>query len=39
MKQSASAKVMHSSELARLVGVSTDTLRYYERNRMLHPAQ
>jgi DNA-binding transcriptional MerR regulator len=26
---------MHSSELARLAGVSTDTLRHYERNRLL----
>jgi DNA-binding transcriptional MerR regulator len=26
---------MHSSELARLAGVSTDTLRYYERARLL----
>lgn len=26
---------MHSSELARLAGVSTDTLRYYERLRLL----
>jgi MerR family transcriptional regulator, Zn(II)-responsive regulator of zntA len=37
MKQSASAKVMQSSELARLAGVSTDALRYYERNRLLSP--
>jgi DNA-binding transcriptional MerR regulator len=39
MKQSASAKVMQSSELAHLAGVSTDTLRYYERNRLLAPPQ
>jgi DNA-binding transcriptional MerR regulator len=39
VKQSASAKVMQSSELAHLAGVSTDTLRYYERNRLLPPAQ
>lgn len=39
MKQSAPAKVMQSSELAHLAGVSTDTLRYYERNRLLPPAQ
>jgi DNA-binding transcriptional MerR regulator len=37
MKQAASAKVMQSSELARLTGLSTDTLRYYERNRLLAP--
>jgi DNA-binding transcriptional MerR regulator len=30
---------MHSSELARLSGVSPDTLRYYERNRLLPAAQ
>jgi hypothetical protein len=29
---------MHSSELARLAGVSTDTLRYYERLRLLPTA-
>ncbi len=29
---------MHSSELARLAGVSTDTLRYYERLGLLPPA-
>lgn len=29
---------MQSSELARLVGVSTDTLRYYERLRLLPAA-
>jgi DNA-binding transcriptional MerR regulator len=28
---------MHSSELARLAGVSTDTLRYYERLRLFPP--
>lgn len=39
MKQSAFAKVMQSSELAHLTGVSTDTLRHYERNRLLPPAQ
>ena len=33
------AKVMHSSELARLAGISVDTLRYYERNRLLPAAQ
>jgi DNA-binding transcriptional MerR regulator len=38
MKES-SPRVMQSSELARLAGVSTDTLRYYERNRLLPPAQ
>jgi MerR family transcriptional regulator, copper efflux regulator len=30
-------KSLRSSELARLVGVSTDTLRYYERHRLLPP--
>jgi MerR family transcriptional regulator, copper efflux regulator len=30
-------KPLRSSELARLAGVSTDTLRYYERNRLLPP--
>jgi DNA-binding transcriptional MerR regulator len=29
---------MHSSELARMAGVSTDTLRYYERLRLLPAA-
>jgi hypothetical protein len=29
---------MHSLELARLAGVSKDTLRYYERLRLLPPA-
>lgn len=29
---------MHSTELARLAGVSTDTLRYYERLRLLPAA-
>ena len=29
---------MHSSDLARLAGVSTDTLRYYERLRLLPTA-
>lgn len=38
MKQSP-AKVMRPSELARLVGISADTLRYYERNRLLPAAQ
>jgi DNA-binding transcriptional MerR regulator len=38
MKQSTSA-VMQSSELGRLAGVSTDTLRFYERSRLLPPAQ
>ena len=38
MKQSP-AKVMKSSELARLAGISVDTLRYYERNRLLPRAQ
>ena len=32
-------KVMQSSELARLTGISVDTLRYYERNRLLPAAQ
>jgi DNA-binding transcriptional MerR regulator len=32
------AQPMHSSELARLAGVSTDTLRYYERLRLLPAA-
>lgn len=32
-------KVMKSSELARLAAISVDTLRYYERNRLLPPAQ
>jgi DNA-binding transcriptional MerR regulator len=39
VKQSAPAKVMQSSELAHRTGVSTDTLRHYERNRLLPPAQ
>ena len=38
MKQSPT-KVMQSSELARLAGISVDTLRYYERNRLLPSAQ
>ena len=38
MRQSP-AKVMQSSELARLAGISVDTLRYYERNRLLPAAQ
>jgi len=38
MKQP-SPKVMLSSELARLAGVSADTLRYYERSRLLPAAQ
>ena len=33
------AKVMRSSELARLAGISVDTLRYHERNRLLPAAQ
>lgn len=33
------AKVMQSSELARLAGISVDTVRYYERNRLLPAAQ
>ena len=33
------AKVMQSSELARLAGISADTVRYYERNRLLPAAQ
>ena len=33
------AKVMQSSELARLAGISVDTLRYYERNQLLPAAQ
>jgi len=33
------AKVMQSSQLARLAGISVDTLRYYERNRLLPAAQ
>lgn len=37
MKQ-APAGVMQSSELARLTGISVDTLRYYERNRLLPAA-
>ncbi len=39
MRQLVSAKVMQSSELAHLAGVSTDTLRHYERNRLLPLAQ
>jgi DNA-binding transcriptional MerR regulator len=39
VKQTASARVTQTSELARLAGVSTDTLRYYERNKLLTPAQ
>lgn len=38
MKQSP-AKVMQSSELALLAGISADTLRYYERNRLLPAPQ
>ena len=38
MKQPTPAKVMQSLELARLAGVSPDTLRYYERNRLLPAA-
>lgn len=38
MKQSPD-KVMQSSELARLAGISADTLRYYERNRLLPAPQ
>jgi len=30
-----STRPMHSGELARLAGVSSDTLRYYERQRLL----
>jgi DNA-binding transcriptional MerR regulator len=30
---------VQSSELARLAGISVDTLRYYERNRLLPAAQ
>ena len=33
-----SARPLHSGELARLAGVSTDTLRYYERRRLLPTA-
>jgi DNA-binding transcriptional MerR regulator len=33
-----SARPLHSGELARLAGVSTDTLRYYERRRLLPAA-
>jgi DNA-binding transcriptional MerR regulator len=33
------AKVMQSTELARLTGISADTIRYYERNRLLPAAQ
>ena len=36
MRSSASAdRPLYSGELARLAGVSTDTLRYYERRRLL----
>jgi len=38
VKQPAPTKVMQSSELARLAGISPDTLRYYERNRLLPAA-
>ena len=38
MKHS-SAKVMQSSELARLARISADTLRYYERHRLLPAAE
>lgn len=38
MKQSAT-KVLQSSELARRAGISVDTLRYYERNRLMPAAQ
>ncbi len=31
-------KPFRSGELAKLTGVSTDTLRFYERNRLLPPA-
>jgi len=33
------AKVIQSSEFPRLPGISADTLRYYERNRLLPAAQ
>ena len=33
-----STRPLHSGELARLAGVSTDTLRYYERRRLLQAA-
>lgn len=33
------AKVMQSSQLAQLAGISVDTLRYYGRNRLLPAAQ
>lgn len=36
--ETVSAKVRQSSELARLAGISVDTLRYYERNRLLPAA-
>ena len=39
MRQRAPAKVMQSSELARLAGISPDTLRYYERSRLLPAVQ
>lgn len=32
-----SLKPLRSAELARIAGVSTDTLRYYERSRLLPP--
>lgn len=38
MKQSLN-NVLQSSELARLAGISVDTLRYYEWNRLLPAAQ
>lgn len=39
MRSNVSAnRPLHSAELARLAGVSTDTLRYYERLRLLPAA-
>ena len=38
MKQRAPRKVMQTSQLARLAGISPDTLRYYERNRLMPAA-
>lgn len=37
--QQSYVKVVQASELARLAGISVDTLRYYERNRLLPAAQ
>ncbi len=37
MRAQAGEEPLRSSQLARLAGVSTDTLRHYERKDLLHP--